>query len=179
MNYPKRIYTLRKSAPFLVLGLAPWSRSSSVTSRLAESHECIRAVQPELSTVLGSKPDGKSEGVRGRGKERGRGECVWQRENLNLFNPNYHLSTIFKNPLHLCHISSLNSDSKILALLGSLQLIFWPFIRVPQRLLIMPYWFTLQSSPWPSWGISETAITDRMGRFDWWITFCDGDIMMI
>jgi hypothetical protein len=43
--------------PFLVLGLAPWSRSSSVTSRLAKSHECMRAVQPELSTVLGSKPD--------------------------------------------------------------------------------------------------------------------------
>ena len=58
--------------PFLVLGLAPWSRSSWVTSRLAESHECMRAVQPELRTVLGSNPD-RILGGGGRVKEeRGR-----------------------------------------------------------------------------------------------------------
>ena len=28
-----------------------------MTSRLAESQECMRAAQPELKTVLGSKPD--------------------------------------------------------------------------------------------------------------------------
>ena len=61
--------------PFLVLGLAPWSRSSAVTSRLAESHECMRAVQPELRTVLGSNPDmmGAREGGRQSERERGGG----------------------------------------------------------------------------------------------------------
>ena len=51
-----------------------------MTSRLAESHECMRAVQPELRTVLGSNPDmmGAREGdrVRERERERERGREV-------------------------------------------------------------------------------------------------------
>ena len=44
-----------------------------MTSRLAESQECMRAVQPELSTVFGSKPEeGERECERERGRERGR-----------------------------------------------------------------------------------------------------------
>ena len=51
-----------------------------MTSRLAESQECMRAVQPELSTVFGSKPEeGKRECVRERERE-GEGERVRERE---------------------------------------------------------------------------------------------------
>ena len=51
-----------------------------MTSRLAESQECMRAVQPELRTVLGSNPDMMGGGRKGERRERERAASERERE---------------------------------------------------------------------------------------------------